>query len=93
MHPCNLNALFPRSLLSPFLSQVGTFIPIPKKGSAKECSNCCTIAVISYARKVMLKILQARLQQYMNREFLGVQAGFRKAEEPEIKWQTSAGSS
>ena len=93
MHPCNLNALFPRSLLTPFLSQVGTFIPIPKKGSAKECSNYCTIALISYANKIMLKILQARLQQYMNREFLDVQAGFRKAEEPEIKWQTSAGSS
>ena len=43
------------------------FIPIPKKGNAKECSNCCTIALISHANKVMLKILQARLQQYMNR--------------------------
>ena len=54
------------------------FIPISKKGNAKECSNCCTIALTSHARKVMLKILQARLQQYMNREFLDVQAGFRK---------------
>ena len=54
------------------------FIPIPKKGNAKECSNCCTIALTSYTSKVMLKILQARLQQYMNREFPGVQAGFRK---------------
>ena len=54
------------------------FIPIPKKGSAKECSNYCTIALISHASKVMLKILQARLQQYMNRELPDVQAGFRK---------------
>ena len=54
------------------------FIPIPKKGNAKECSNYRTIALISYASKVMLKILQARLQQYMNHEFPDVQAGFRK---------------
>ena len=54
------------------------FIPIPKKGNAKECSNYCTIALISHASKVMLKILQARLQQYMNRELADVQAGFRK---------------
>ena len=54
------------------------FIPIPKKGSAKECSNYRTIARISHARKVMLKILQARLQQYMNSELPDVQAGFRK---------------
>ena len=54
------------------------FIPIPKKGSAKECSNYCTIALISHASKVMLKILQARLQQYMNYELPGVQAGSRK---------------
>ena len=54
------------------------FIPIPKKGDAKECSNYCTIALISHASKVMLKILQARLQQYMNRELPDVQAGFRK---------------
>ena len=54
------------------------FIPIPKKGNAKECSNYCTIALISHASKVMLKILQARLQQYMNRELSDVQAGFRK---------------
>ena len=54
------------------------FIPIPKKGNAKECSNYCTIALISYASKVMLKILQARLQQYVNRELPDVQAGFRK---------------
>ena len=54
------------------------FIPIPKKGNAKECSNYCTIAFISHSSKVMLKILQARLQQYVNRELPDVQAGFRK---------------
>ena len=54
------------------------FIPIPKKGIAKECSNYCTIALISHASKVLLKILQARLQQYVNRELPDVQAGFRK---------------
>ena len=54
------------------------FIPIPKKGNAKECSNYCTIAVISQASKVMFKILQARLQQYVNCELPDVQAGFRK---------------
>ena len=54
------------------------FILIPKKGNAKECSNYCTIALISHASKVMLKILQARLQQYMNCELPDVQAGFRK---------------
>ena len=54
------------------------FILIPKKGNGKECSNYCTIALISHASKVMLKILQARLQQYMNRELPDVQAGFSK---------------
>ena len=54
------------------------FIPIPKKGNAKECSNYCTIALISHASKVMLKILQARLQQYMNRELPDIQAVLRK---------------
>ena len=54
------------------------FIPIPKKGNAKECSNYHTIVLISHASKVMLKILQARLQQYVNRELPDVQAGFRK---------------
>ena len=57
------------------LEKVG-FIPIPKKGNAKECSNCFTIALISHAREVMLKILQARLQQYMNHELPDIQAGF-----------------
>ena len=54
------------------------FIPVPKKGNAKECSNYLTTAVISHASKIMLKILQARLQQYMNHELPDVQAGFRK---------------
>ena len=54
------------------------FIPIPKKGNDKECSNYCTIALISHASKVMLKILQARLQQYVKLESPDVQAGFRK---------------
>ena len=57
------------------------FIPIPKKGNAKECSNYCTIALISHTTKVMLRILQARLQQHMNRELPDVQAGFRKGRE------------
>ena len=54
------------------------FIPIPKEGNAKECSNYRTIALVSHASKVMLKILQARLQQYMKHELLDVQAGFRQ---------------
>ena len=54
------------------------FIPIPKKGNAKECSNYRTVALISHTSKVMLKILQGRLQQYVNRELPDVQAGFRK---------------
>ena len=54
------------------------FIPIPKKGNAKECSNYCTIALISHTRKIMLKIHQARFQQYVNCELPDVQAGFRK---------------
>ena len=54
------------------------FIPIPKKGKTNECSNYRTIALISHASKVMLKILQARLQQYVNRELPNIQAGFRK---------------
>ena len=69
------------------------FNPIPKKGNAKECSNYRTIARISHASKVMLKILQARLQQYMNRELPDVQGVLEKAEEPEIKLPTSTGSS
>ena len=68
------------------------FIPVPQKGNAKECSDYHTIALISHASKVMLKILQARLQRYTNRELPDVQAGFRKGEEPEIKLPTSDGS-
>ena len=65
----------------------------PEKGNAKECSNYCTVALISHASKVMLKILQARLQQYVNHELPNVQAELEKAEEAEIKLPTSAGSS
>ena len=65
--------------------------PIPKQGNAKECSNYCTIAPFSHASKVMLKIFQARLQQYVNRELPDVQV-LEKAEEPEIKLPTSVGS-
>ena len=69
------------------------FIPIPKKGNDKECSNYRTIALISHASKVMLKILQARLSQCVNRELPAVQAGFRKGRgTTEIKLPTSAGS-
>ena len=68
------------------------FILIPKKGNAKECSNYHTIVLISHVSKVMLKILQARLQQYVNRELPDVQAGLEKAEESEIKLPTSSGS-
>ena len=63
-----------------------------KEGQCKECSNYHIIALISHASKVMLKILQARLQQYVNCELPDVQAGFRKGKEPEIKLPTSAGS-
>ena len=69
------------------------FIPVPKKGNAKECSNYHTIALISHASKVMLKILQTRLQQYMNWELPDVQLDLEKAEELEIKLPTSPGSS
>ena len=66
------------------------FVPIPKKGNAKECSNYCTIALISHTSKVMLKILQARLQQYVNFQMFNLD--LEKAKEPEIKLPTSAGS-
>ena len=72
--------------------EMSVFIPIPKKGNAKECSNYCTIALISRASNVTLKILHARLQQYVNHELPGVQAAFKKEEEPEIKLPTSTGS-
>ena len=69
------------------------FIHIPKKGNAKECSNYHTIALISHASKVMLKVLQAKFQQYLNWKLPDVQAIFRKGREPEIKLPTSNGSS
>ena len=64
------------------------FIPIPEKGNAKECSNYCSVALISHASKVMLKILQARLQQYMIHELPDVQAGFKKRRDQiaNIRW-------
>ena len=68
------------------------FIPIPKKGNAKECSNYHTVALISHASKVMLKILQARLQQYVNCELPDVQAGFRKGRGTRDQIVTSAES-
>ena len=68
------------------------FTPIPKKGNAKDCSNYHTIALISHASKVMLKILQARLQQYVNCELPDVQAGFRKGRGTRDQLPTSAGS-
>ena len=72
--------------------KMSVFIPIPKKGNVKECSNYWTIVLISHASKVMFKILQTRLQQYVNLELPDVQAGFRKGKEPEIKLLTFIGS-
>ena len=69
------------------------FIPITHRGNAKECSNYRTNAFISHASKAMLKILQARLQLYMNHELPDIQAGFRKGRETNIKLSTSTGSS
>ena len=68
------------------------FIPIPKKGNAKECSNYCTLAFISHASRVIFKILQARLQQHMNQELPDVQLDLEKAEEPVIKLSASVRS-
>ena len=68
------------------------FIPVSKKGNAKECSNYHTIALISHASKVILKILQARLQQYVTMNFQMFKLVLEKAEKPEIKLPTSAGS-
>ena len=68
------------------------FIPIPKKGNARECSNYRTIAVISHASKVLLKILQGRIQQYMNHELQMFRLVLEKSEESEIKLPTSIGS-
>ena len=72
--------------------KMSVLIPVPKKGNAKESSNYHTIALISLTGKVMLKILQTRLQQYVNHELSDVQAGFRKGRGTEIKLPTSAGS-
>ena len=69
------------------------FIPVPKKGNSKECSNYRTLVLIAHASKVMLKSLQARLQQYMNCELPDVQAGLRKGRGKRIKLPTSTGSS
>ena len=69
------------------------FILVPKKGNAKECSSYHKIALISHTSKVMLKIFQARLQQYVNRELQMFKLALEKAEEPEIKLPTSGGSS
>ena len=68
------------------------FIPIPKNGNVKECSNYCTIKLISHASKAMLKIFQARLQQYVQCELPMFKLDLEKAEEPEIKLPTSIGS-
>ena len=72
--------------------KMSVFIQIPKNGNAKECSNYYTIALISHASKVMLKILQARLQQYVNCELQMFKLVLEKAEKPEIKLPTSSGS-
>ena len=72
--PANLE----NSAVATGMEKVTVFIPIPKMGNFKECSNYCTTALISHTSKVMLKILQARLQQYVNHELPDVQAGFRK---------------
>ena len=69
--------------------KMSVFISIPKKGNVKECSNYHTIALISHASKLMLKSLQTRHQQYMNRELPDVQARLEKAEEPEIELPTT----
>ena len=73
--------------------KMSVFIPIPKKGKARECSNYRTIALISHTSKVMLKIIQARLQQYVNCDLPDVQARFRKGRGTWFKLPTSAGSS
>ena len=72
--------------------KMSVFIPIPKKGNTKECSKYSTIALTSHARKVMLEILQARLQQYVNQELPDLKLDLEKAEKPEIKLPTSVGS-
>ena len=73
--------------------EISVFISISKKGNAKECSDYCTIALISHTSKVILKILQARLQQYVNQNFQMFKLDLEKAEDPETKLPTSVGSS
>ena len=73
--------------------KMSVFIPIPKKGNPKECSNCLTIALISHSSKVMLKILQAKLRQSVNQELPDIQAGFRKGRGTRDQMAISAGSS
>ena len=68
------------------------FIPIPKKSNAKNCSSYCTIALIPHTSKIMFKILQVRLQQYMNQNYQMFKMDLEKTEEPEIKLPTSTGS-
>ena len=90
----NHNKLIRTGLVSDSQDQKrSVFIPITKKGKAKECSDYCTIALISHARKVMVKILQARLQQYVNVNFQIFKLVLEKAEEPEINLPASTGSS
>ena len=89
---CNQYASIWKTQLWPQNWERSDFIPIPMKGNAKEYSNYHTIALISQSSKVMLKILQAWIQQYVNCELPDVQACFRKGKGPEIKLPTSAGS-
>ena len=72
--------------------KMSVFIPIPEEGNPKECSNYCTIILISHSSKVMLKILKARLQHYMNHEYQMFKLDLEKAEEAEIKLPASTGS-
>ena len=72
--------------------KTSVFIPIPKKSNAKRCSNYCIITLISHANKILLKILQASLQQHVNQELSDVKLDLEKAEEPEIRLPTYPGS-
>ena len=94
MNDCYLKCLYgqPNHLLTYQDWKWSAVIPVPKKGNAKECSHYRTVALISHASEVMLKILQARLQQYVNHEVPMFKLVLEKAEEPEIKLPTSAGS-
>ena len=85
--PANLE----KSAVATGLEKISFYL-VPQKGNAKECSNSCTVALISQANKEMLKILQARLQQYVNHELPDVQDGFRKGRGTGDQMPTSAGS-